>query len=564
MADFYEPDGEFELDFGRIDELTVGLGQAEQRWQANPEHRTVGVLDDPGSALSRWWSDPVHGPQAIAARAAAAARLKSRLNAVFRPLAVCALLWFGAATPARAARWSSTAGLLVHTTLPAARLGAAGARWQSRRLGAAFTSARRAVARRCGREPAPSSSSSPPPPRHPGELPYPDATMLMPAGHLLAACTALPLMPILWRGGAPIEALLLGGLGRLAMLPGLWHWRDLDAELRMGGGGPAGLRSLLPRSALRDAAGSGYHLPVRAWRLAATALCLAEAASLFRVMLALDAALGPRWASGALGASGSLGASAAATAALCSLPGRLGAAGGAMLGAGGMLAPPPCLAAALPLPSLALPALPALPALLALPLLLLPLLPARLLAAATLARLCATALAGGASLAPATALWVGRLGSALLLASAASWAAFVTDAGTRTAWSPQLAPHEQPPLRTPASALLGVLGLARGAPSLVELRRLLANDAVKPSRSRFGARRRTEGESGAGGGTGVDEGVGDADTDADEEADDLRRYLWSRGPEHILTGDGGSVAAAEPWAFKELLRLLEQAQSGHS
>jgi hypothetical protein len=58
--------------------------------------------------------------------------------------------------------------------------------------------------------------------------------------------------------------------------------------------------------------------------------------------------------------------------------------------------------------------------------------------------------------------------------------------------------------------------------------------------------------------------VGDADTDADEEADDLRRYLWSRGPEHILTGDGGSVAAAEPWAFKELLRLLEQAQSGHS
>ena len=79
-----------------------------------------------------------------------------------------------------------------------------------------------------GVSPAPASWQVPNPPAFialPTPLrPTPDATALLPAGHLLAALLlALPLPPLLWWGGAPLEALLVGGLGRLAMLVGLWY-----------------------------------------------------------------------------------------------------------------------------------------------------------------------------------------------------------------------------------------------------------------------------------------------------------------------------------------------------
>ena len=80
-----------------------------------------------------------------------------------------------------------------------------------------------AVARAAGRAGALAAEPGAPP-RETPLRPTPDATALLPAGHLLAAClVALPLPPLLWWGGAPLEALLVGGLGRLAMLVGLWY-----------------------------------------------------------------------------------------------------------------------------------------------------------------------------------------------------------------------------------------------------------------------------------------------------------------------------------------------------
>ena len=394
--DFRTPGGEFELD---LDQLAV---LRDEYYAMRARHATgranfgrIGVLDDPDSRLAKWWKDPLDGPEAAIGRQDRVRRFKRRLNMAFRPVYLAAMLATGALAPSQVARTSVRLGLLAHIAIPllrlvAAKLSAAG--------GGGGGRADSSVAR---------------------DLPFADATHILAMQHLLGSASVFAASALLWRGGAWFVSLVVASLGRLCLLPGLWYWRDLNAEI-------------VESTDMRRRA---LYTATRAWRQLVTALCLVEAGLLLRLAPALDAV----WvATPSLFAAA--GGGTAAGSVLRALTPRLAGAAPSVLARTGPLF------FGEPLPTAA-----------------------------------AAAAAAASGSAPAmTPLVIGSLGAFCLFSYVTVWVAFPTEVFTRSEWRSSLQP-KRTQVRTLAATLLGALGIARPSPTVKELLRFRAMRRAEPA-----------------------------------------------------------------------------------
>lgn len=248
---FREVGGEYELDLGEMKQLLELYEGANKRWALGDGGlKQGGVMDDSGSVLSQWWSDPVDGPEGTLKTQMRMRQLKHRTDLVVRPAFLTAACALGLRAPVAVARVSAWLGLSVHLLLPFLRIIAA--------------KAQRVL-----------TPTPPKPKRKP--MPVVDATTLLASQHLTGALAACVTAPLLWSSGAWFASLLVAALGRLALLPGLWLWRDLNSELC----------TLSTRGTVAARAANAAKLTTRVWRLVATALCVAEATLLLRTILCL-------------------------------------------------------------------------------------------------------------------------------------------------------------------------------------------------------------------------------------------------------------------------------------
>ena len=453
---FREPGGEFEVDIESVKCLTGAYRAAEQRWAtAGGGPRRCGVLEDPDSMLSKWWYDPINGPRAKAQRYEAAKLVQRRITLPLRMALVAAAVGSAFAAPSRVAWLSLHVGAALHLALPAARL------------------VKAAVDARCGGDGD-----------APAGLAHADATHVLTAQHLLGAASALPLASLLWRCGAAVHALLFGAAARLCLLPGLWYWRDLNEAL---------LRGQTDEPAMCSA--------VRAWRLVASFLLVAEASLFARLALALDSATAAALAAcGEAASPGTL---------MRQLAPPLGSAAKMwLLDDGGPLA----WFSSWSLPAMSVPSL-------ALPLRFLPPLH----------------LAGAIAPAGAARVWL-RLRTAGLLTVVASyaayWIAFPAEMGTRRTWGPRTRPRQRV-VRTPSTALLSLLSVTRPIPKLSQLRRWEAS-----MDSQLGSDGLAGGEAAARAQT-FSAGSVEALAQAKQlQQEDVRLRLWSMGLEDLQDVDG--------------------------
>ena len=292
-SDFLEVGGEYELDMEELEQLQGLWEKAEERWaKEGGRGKLGGVLDDKGSFLSKWWYDPAEGPNPEAeARRAATAQFKRRVDLVARPTLVGAGLALGACAPTSVARLSARFGLAIHLAVPLLRI-----------IGAKIAQALPSNA-------APMNARLV---TRPGDLPQADATLVVAAQHLTGAAAVLVVSAALWSSGSWYISLLFASIGRLALLPGMWLWSDLNEELKNND-------NPLPRPI------TPLQIGARVWRLLAAALCLAEAALLYRTSAVLAAV----WPTAAV--------SQGARAAMLSIAPLLGAAGPSLLARGGPL-----------------------------------------------------------------------------------------------------------------------------------------------------------------------------------------------------------------------------------
>ena len=254
-ADFFEPGGEYELDLDELEELKVQWQNANKRWAVErvtdgQNSKTGGVLDDKGSFLSKWFDDPVYGFEATLNLRSKVARAKRRVDMLTRPAFVGAACVLGLRAPVGVARVSARVGLVVHLLLPLLRLVAA-------KLQRILT-------------PTPAGSARKP-------VPLADATTILASQHLTGALAILATAAALWSSGQWLGALLTASLGRLALLPGMWHWSDLNDEIC----------SFSTRAGGIARARNALNVYTRVWRLLASFLCVAEAVVLLRTIRCL-------------------------------------------------------------------------------------------------------------------------------------------------------------------------------------------------------------------------------------------------------------------------------------
>ena len=408
FAAFAEPGGEYELDMEAMGELVASYRAAELRWEMDPtQPRRLGVLDDTGSQMHAWWNDPVDGPITQAKVFANVKMFKRRIGPPLQLLLIGAAFGSSFVAPVRIAWLSARCGLALHVLWPVARLALAGL--------ARLTSGAHLGAGDGALGDGDLSDGDL------GGAPRCDATHVLSVQHVLGASTVLGLASLEWHGsGLVVPSLLVGALGRLCLWPGLWYWRDLNAEL------------------LATAADSRAHALARCWRLATSALLLAEAALLGRLACALDAA----------------GHFGAAPAALLALPPPLGPAAATLLrGPAAMIGAVLSMSAASPVPWVSAIGLGA----------------SRLLGAATSAAAEGVGLATGLPTRQGLRL-LARLAQAAVGCYAAYWFAFSIEGGTRTSWGPSLQPRRNA-ITTLSATLLERSRLVRPPPSLAELRR---------------------------------------------------------------------------------------------
>ena len=279
LADLlFQPGSEYEIDEEELNDLIDLYDAAELRWRdVGGNIKKVGVLDDPGSMIHKWWNDPFDGPRAQSERLRRNIEVKRKVNRVVRPACVVAGLGVGLAMPSRVAAFSLRWGITLHIGLPFARLAfakAAAPRRRRRGSQLAADGSGGASQRANGADindiniAAASDQSI-------AHLRLADPTHILAAQHLLGACSVFPIGAMLWLGGGWFEALAVASIGRLSLVTGLWCWKDLGSDLIRPGGTRRSIQLLCAVS--------------RLWRLVTTFTLLAEAAMLARLACALDA-----------------------------------------------------------------------------------------------------------------------------------------------------------------------------------------------------------------------------------------------------------------------------------
>jgi hypothetical protein len=379
--EFTTPGSSYYVDMEAVGELVYDYRRAERRWETDGgRSRKVGVLDDKGSLLHAWWYGP-DGPEAMSQTRQAAMQLKRRMMRVLRPTVVASIAAFAIVAPARAARTSLRLGVTIHVLLPTFRLLIASASTALDRDGA--------------------------------RLHFADATQIFAAQHMLGAIAILPTSAMLWFGGAWFEALVVGALGRLCLLPGLWHWGDLNEELIQTNPAP------ITRSGEVGGNAARMRAATRVWRLLATSLCIGEAVLLAQIAIGLDAVFVAAPATFAEGG---------AAAVLSTLAPPLSDTARALTARNG-------------------------------PLLL------------GLTSGLASYLGLSAQAAGAAALLCGRLCTVLIVSYAMWWLAFPVEAATRSHWRAQLTPKKRDGVATLSSAMLRTLRIGKASPTVADLLR---------------------------------------------------------------------------------------------
>ena len=258
MLDFVTDGSEYEIDQDAIAGFRQDWEEANRRWAlersvGKPSGKIGGVLDDPGSKLRKWYYDPVVGPEPSARFMEKMLTIKGRTNLITRPAMVLAACMLGLRAPTNVGRASSALGVAVHLGVPCAWLLLA-------RTATLLSSLQRAALGNAAQT------------RTTTALPLASAPVALAAQHLFGATTVFAISALLWAGGAWFTALIVACIGRVSLLPGLWHWADLNMELMRGS------QNVLNKRAFQA---------TRIWRLAASAFCLAEACTLLRFVLSL-------------------------------------------------------------------------------------------------------------------------------------------------------------------------------------------------------------------------------------------------------------------------------------